>query len=363
MGNSIFIRAGVGLDIGTTTVQAQLVNLDTGECLDTFSALNDQRGFGADVITRIAAARNGKLDELFFEINKQVEGILQYFLNRRKLAVIERCNVTGNTTMLHLFCHADPSSMGESPFTPFFLDERNFAGKELSLSAEHIKLLPGISAFVGADIAAGLAFVEIMEKGEDALFVDIGTNGEIAVWKHRERRLLCCSTAAGSCFDREETTGARIVDIMAEMKKLEIIDETGALCDDYIRTGYPVPEGFAVTQKDVRQFQLAKAAIFSGIKVICNTAGILPENIGTSYICGGLGFHVNLENAGDIGLIPKELIKNARVCGNTSLLGAVKSLTDSTFLPRCREIAANSTTIDLANDKAFCDEYTSNMWF
>jgi uncharacterized 2Fe-2S/4Fe-4S cluster protein (DUF4445 family) len=398
-------RAGVGLDIGTTTVQAQLVDLETGETLDTFSALNDQRSFGADVMSRIEAARSGKTRELFEVINGQVEKMFRQFIQKWNLCNIENCAVSGNTTMLHLFCGVDPSSMGTAPFTPVFLEDRHFSGKELSLSAEHIILLPGISAFVGADIVSGLALIGIMNKGGDSLFVDIGTNGEIAVWKESKRRLLCCSTAAGPCFEGAEIScgmgavlgainriclkeespsanwfkfgplfyttlgnekargicGAGLIDAIAVMKRLGVLDETGALADEYARSGFPVAEGIVVTQKDVRQFQLAKSAIFSGIKVLCKTAGLEPENAAAAYIAGGLGFFINFENALSAGLLPGELTKNAAVCGNTSLKGAVKSLTDSSFLPRCREIVSCASTEELANTDGFAEMFADNM--
>jgi uncharacterized 2Fe-2S/4Fe-4S cluster protein (DUF4445 family) len=366
------VRAAVGLDIGTTTIQAQLVDLDTGKTLDTFSALNDQRGFGADVISRISAARNGKLDELFAAINNQVKNILITFAQKSNLPGIEKCAVSGNTTMLHLFCRADPSAMGAFPYTPVFLQERHFSGKELSLSAENVTLLPGISAFVGADITAGLVFVDIMGKGQDALFVDIGTNGEIAVWKNSEKKLFCCSTAAGPCFEEAEIScglsASDFINAVAEMRRQNVIDETGALADNFAQTGFPAADGKVITQQDVRRFQLAKSAIFSGIKMICRTAGIEIKNLGAVYVAGGLGFSLNLENAAAVGLLPKEFAGSSAVvktvvCGNTSLQGAIESLRNSSFLPRCYELIACAETVDLANDKYFSAAFEHNMLF
>ena len=405
-------RAGIGIDIGTTTVQAQLVDLDTGETLQTFSALNNQRSFGADVMSRIGAAREGKTRELFTAINSQIEEILNQCIDKWSLTEIEQCAVGGNTTMLHLFAGVDPSAMGEAPYTPVFLEERHFEGRELSLSARHITLLPGISAFVGADIVSGLALIDIMNRNEDSLFADIGTNGEIAVWKNSEKRLLCSSTAAGPCFEGAEIScgmgaeagainrisfkketqstdwfqsgtlcnttlfyttlgnakargicGAGLIDAISVMKKLNVIDETGVLADKYAPEGFPITEGIFITQKDVRQFQLAKAAIFSGIKILCKTAGLEPENVGTAYIAGGLGFFINLENAENIGLVSGGLAKKAAVCGNTSLKGAVKCLTDSSFLSRCREIISHSGAVDLALNEDFSETFMENMGF
>ena len=376
--NAQSIRAGAALDIGTTTVQAQLVDLNTGAVLDTFSGFNDQRIFGADVMSRISAARNGKLDGLFSAINSQIENILKQFILKWKLDNIEKCNVSGNTTMLHLFCRADPSAMGAASYTPVFLDEHIFTGKELSLSAERITLLPGISAFVGADIAAGLAYIGIMNKGKDALFVDIGTNGEMAVWKENEKRLLCCSTAAGPCFEEAEIScglcATDFIDVIAEMKQKSAVDGTGALSDEFIKTGFPLTglnsgaanvqtAGKVITQKDVRQFQLAKSAVYSGIKLLCKTASLDLPKIGAVFIAGGLGTNLNLKNAALTGLLPVDIIERANACGNTSLIGAAKSLTDPSFLLQCREIIDRAEIVDLANDKYFAAAFAHNMCF
>jgi len=349
------IRAGVGLDIGTTTVQAQLINLDTGESLESISVLNVQREFGTDVMSRIAYARNGGLQELFISINKQVQTILQQFIQKYNLSGIDRCTVSGNTTMLHMFINVDPSAIGEAPYTPEFLEERHFNGSDLSLLAEQIDLLPGISAFVGADIAAGLTYLDVINSRGNILFVDIGTNGEIAVWKGKENRLLCCSTAAGPCFESDSITyGSDLIDAIAQMRRQGKIDETGAM------TANDTDSGF-VTQEIVRRFQLAKSAIYSGISVLCRTSGIDPAAFDKVYIAGGMGFYINLENAAEIGLLPKEIVKGAQVCGNTSLKGAVQALTDRSFLQKCKEIAACAGIIDLAVDREFAEAYIENM--
>jgi len=407
-------KYGLGLDLGTTTVQARLVNLDTGEIMDEISALNSQRSFGADVMSRIGAARDGKTGELFAAVNGQTESILRHFIDKYRLSKIEKCNVSGNTAMMHLFCNVNPGAMGEAPYTPVFLEERRFSGKELNLSSEHILLLPGISAFVGADIAAGLAFSSILEKNESSLFADIGTNGEIAVWKKNGKHLFCCSTAAGPCFEGAEIScgmiaqagainrisfkkdssanwfaydlpalpnggretlyyttvenekargicGPGLIDAIAVMKKLGVIEESGAFADCYAQTIFPVADGVGINQADIRRFQLAKSAIYSGITILCKTAGISPASIDTAYIAGGLGFYIDLENAAYTGLLPRETISKAAVCGNTSLKGAVLSLTDDSFLPRCREIIARSTAVDLAVDKEFAEAFADNM--
>jgi len=408
-------RAGFGLDIGTTTVQAELINLDTGETLDTVSVFNAQRSFGADVMSRINAARNGKTNELHKAINKQIEEIIKYFIGNWELQSIEQCTISGNTTMLHLFSGVDPSGMGEVPFTPVFLEERFFSGKELSLPVEQITLLPGISAFVGADIVSGLAFLDMLNQNDNTLFIDIGTNGEMALWKKSEQRLFCCSTAAGPCFEGAEIScgmgavpgainrisleekpagadkvfnygplvyttlgnipprgicGSALIDLMAAMKSLAVIDETGSLTKEYAQAGFSLAEGLAISQKDIRQFQLAKSAILSGITILAKKAGLEnPGQLNTVYIAGGLGFFIDIKNAVTAGLLPSEFSSSSRsksdiaVCGNTSLKGAVKSLVDKTFLSRCREIIAKKEMVELGADGDFAEAFAENMYF
>ncbi|MDR0447441.1 MAG: ASKHA domain-containing protein [Treponema sp.] len=411
-GRKKVLHAGIGVDIGTTTVQAELIDLGSGKSLETITALNDQRSFGADVMSRINAARNGQSGELSAVLNRQIEGILQHCLYKWNLSGIEQATISGNTTMLHFFCGADPSGMGVVPFTPVFLEERHFPGKELNLSVGQIGVLPGISAFVGADIVSGLAFLDILNRKKDSLLVDIGTNGEIALWKKAEQRLLCCSTAAGPCFAGAEIScgmgalpgainrisindkpvsagnifncgplvystlgnsmprgicGAGLIDAIAALKQLSVIDETGALTDEYIETGFPLAEGLTISQKDIRRFQLAKSAICSGITVLCKRAGLNPAKLDAVYIAGGLGFYIDIKNAVATGLLPPEFTETLpgkiAVCGNLSLKGAVQSLIESAFLQRCKKIIAHSNIVELAADADFSEAFTENMLF
>jgi uncharacterized 2Fe-2S/4Fe-4S cluster protein (DUF4445 family) len=408
-------RAGVGVDIGTTTVSAELVDLDTGETAETVSALNDQRIFGADVMSRIEAARKGKTAELFSLINRQIEAMLRSFIETYKLPKIERLSVSGNTVMLHLFVNADPSAMGEIPFTPVFLEERRFRGRELSLSADEIYLLPGIAAFVGGDIVSGLAVLDILGLPEKSLFLDIGTNGELALWSGG--RILCCSTAAGPAFEGAEIScgmgalpgainkitvdpprtdiadvpgfgdpagtlrfttidnapprgicGCGLIDAVAVMLKTGVIDETGALTDGF-EDGWPLwvsasgNERIGLSGRDLRQYQLAKSAIRSGIDLLCAAAGLKPGELDAVYIAGGLGFFIDLENAIATGILPEEFRGKTAVCGNLSLRGAVRSLVREDFAETCRRITAKSEIMELASDPGFMDAFAENMLF
>jgi uncharacterized 2Fe-2S/4Fe-4S cluster protein (DUF4445 family) len=388
-------RAGIALDLGTTTLSAQLVNLDSAEALDTCSELNDQRVFGADVMSRINAAKNGKTGELFGLINRQTARIMGRLCGKWGIAGVEKLTVAGNTTMLHLFTNTDPSSMGELPFTPVFLETRRLDGKELSLPAGQIRVLPSIAAFIGGDIVAGLGSLDILKGPDNSLLIDIGTNGEMALF--HGGRIYCCSTAAGPALEGAEIScgmggvtgaisritwkegefsftvigggeprgicGSGLIDIMALMLREGIIDETGAL-DESHDEGLPITGNISIINRDVRQYQLAKSAILSGIKILCKNAGLGLADIETVYIAGGLGFFIDKENAVATGLLPREFLDKIAVCGNLSLRGALRCLAgEADFLAACEEIIERSVNIDLAADPAFMDEFAENMLF
>jgi uncharacterized 2Fe-2S/4Fe-4S cluster protein (DUF4445 family) len=391
-------RAGTAIDIGTTTVCAKLIDLDSSFVLDTVSQLNDQRAFGADVISRISAARNGKTDELFALINGQTKRILSSFMERRDISKIEKLTVSGNTTMLHLFLNTDPSGMGQLPFTPVFLEEKELNGKDLSLPVERINVLPSISAFIGGDIIAGLAVLDIMNAPSPCLLVDIGTNGEMALVKGGT--VYCCSTAAGPAFEGAEIScgiggikgaisaveadgehglsittignaapigvcGSGLVDAVALMLKRGIIDESGYMegsMEGSEKTFYLAP-GISINNRDIRQFQLAKSAILTGIMILCKNAGLAPVDIKNVFISGGLGFFINRQNAVDTGLFPKEFTGKLSVCGNLSLQGAVECLVNKNFMDKCKDIISRAAVIDLAADRSFTGEFTGNLLF
>ena len=389
--------AGVALDIGTTTVSARLIDMDTGAPLDTISEMNDQRVFGADVMSRIGAAREGKTAELYAVINRQAERILKSFMGKWGLPRIEKLAVSGNTTMLHLFLNVDPSGMGEVPFTPVFLEEREMKGEALSLSAEHVTVLPSISAFIGGDITAGLAVLDILRAGGPSLLVDIGTNGEMALFNRGG--LLCCSTAAGPAFEGAEIScgmsgisgaisgvelvsgalsvttignapprgicGSGLIDAVAVMLEQGIIDETGLMenCPEYTLAAAPGGGGVSLVNRDIRQFQLAKSAILSGIRILCKNGALNPEDIENVYIAGGFGFFVNKKNAVRTGLFPKEFLDRITVSGNLSLQGAEEALVSKDFLAKCRQTISRCSVIDLSLDPAFMDEFAENMLF
>jgi len=407
--------AAIALDIGTTTVAARLVDLDTSRVIDTVSQLNDQRVFGADVMSRINAAQKGKTAELFALINRQTKRILAFFQDQWNIHTFKKLAVSGNTTMLHLFLNVDPSGLGTLPFTPVFLEERTLSGEELSLPVESVTVLPSIAAFIGGDITAGLAVLDILNVPGPSLFIDIGTNGEMAL--ANQRTIFCCSTAAGPAFEGAEIScgmggvegaisavelapdeaaavdaaepgesvaaaaakvnalslttignvtptgvcGSGLIDAVALMLKQNIIDESGYM--ENPEKGFCLAPGVSISGRDIRQFQLAKSAILSGIRILCKNAGVDMADIQNVFIAGGFGFFINKRNAVAAGLFPPEFLDALCVCGNVSLQGAVEFLTGKDFPERCKKTIAQCTVIDLAADSSFMDLFAENMLF
>ncbi|MDR0856728.1 MAG: ASKHA domain-containing protein [Clostridiales bacterium] len=384
--------AGVALDLGTTTVSAALVDLATGEVAEVVSRLNAQRAFGADVMSRIAAAQGGSLAALYAAINRQTAEILGGFIQKYGLKSVETLVVAGNTTMLHLFLNVDPTPIGHAPFTPVFLGREELAGAELDLPVARVTVLPSAGAYIGADITAGLAFLQ-PSLSEPALLIDLGTNGELAVCRRGE--ILCCSTAAGPAFEGAEIScgtggvtgavnrvdydgaavgyrtigGARavgicgcgLVDAVAVMLQSGAIDETGAFAGAARR--FPIADGVSITERDVRQFQLAKSAIRAGLEVLTRRAGLALADFKRIYVAGGLGFFVRPGSAFRTGLLPEEFAGKIAACGNTSLKGAIAALTEDAFTARCEKIAIGCRVIDLTSDASFSEAFIENMTF
>ena len=393
-------RAAVALDIGTTTISARLVDSDTGEELGTYSALNRQKIYGADIMSRISAAREGKTKELFDIINRQTEEILNGFMEKFELSSIETLIVSANTTMLHLFVNEDPSAMGVIPFSPVFLDEREYNGTALSLSVNKVFLIPSISAFIGGDIVSGLTEISILDAKESVFFIDIGTNGEMALF--HQGKLLTASAAAGPALEGAEIScgvgsirgainklqfqdgsihwetiggdtavgicGCGLIDAIALMLEKNIIEETGAFTDDDLEEFIIIPESsfnskISISNRDVRQYQLAKSAILSAIKILCKKAELGLEDIKKVYVAGGLGFYLDQKSAIKSGLLPYEFYNRIEVRGNTSLKGAIKAILEPDFFDYCKQIKIKSEVIDLASDPEFMDAFAENMIF
>jgi uncharacterized 2Fe-2S/4Fe-4S cluster protein (DUF4445 family) len=393
------------VDIGTTTLAMALVNLGTGRIAARFHGVNRQRQFGADVISRIERANGGDLPLLCRTLREQISGGIDALCEEASLerGEIRRIAVTGNTVMLHLLLGLSCRDLGQLPFTPVTLDMVSLEGEELfggGLSCETV-ILPGISAYVGADITAGLLFAGIHGGAEPVLFMDIGTNGEMALV--HGGRILCTATAAGPAFEGgnircgtgsvpgaisrawfrnggfEWTTiggrppegicGSGVVDIVYQGLKNGLILRGGG----FSKKRLPSSEIFLARtegggdivfcQKDVRELQLAKSAIRSGLDALLHHAGLGYGDIKTLYIAGGFGFNLNLESGAGIGLIPQALLPRVSLIGNSALGGTVKYLLNPEHEETLRRIAGEAEEFSLPEDRYFTRKFIGNLTF
>lgn len=383
---------GIAFDIGTTTLAFMLVNLADGNAIETVSALNPQSSFGADVISRIKSASEGKKENLHKAIVDKTKEIITEILSRQKISRIEKMFVSGNTTMINLFLNEDVSEMGVAPYRAKVLDSVTVEGKEIGFpDIKSVTTLPSICAFVGSDITAG-ALSSNVSDGNNML-IDIGTNGEMIL--SANGKIICGSTAAGPCFEGAKIEcgmggidgaiskiqlvngkirfntigggkpigicGSGLIDAVAAMLDLGVIDKTGAFASD--ESKFYVSDEVYISSKDIREFQLAKSAICSGLKVLISKSGLNTDDIDNYYIAGGLGFYLDSGNAIKTGLIPKFCRGKIKVVGNTSLIGAKTCMMNVEYLEKTKFIAKTAINFDFSNDAMFFDEYINNMMF
>lgn len=370
------------LDIGTTTLALSLVSLDEKRVIKVITRTNPQRVFGGDVISRIEWCKNNGVNELNSFLIKEINEMI----GELGSVDVKTMYIAGNTTMLHLFFGVDCSSMGIAPYTPTFIESKEIKASELAIvNVENIVSLPCISAFVGADLVAGVNYAELPTENKYNLLVDLGTNAEIVLYNPSS--LVCTSAAAGPCFEGANITcgmsatdgaiysyssnenfktinnkvpqgicGTGLVDIIAELVENGTIDETGYMeCSEFFIT-----DSVKLTQKDIREFQLAKSAVYSGILALLKEKLISFTDIETLFISGGFSAKINIENAVKVGLLPEELKDKCVPINNSSLLGTIKYAYEQNDLSAYLN---NADYIDLSTNGYFSDLFIENMEF
>lgn len=358
---------GIALDIGTTTLAAELHDF-TGKPVRTAARVNPQRIFGDDVISRIHHVRENPamlptMQKLLVQaINEMIEELTQPFgLSPKEITTIV---AAGNTVMQSLFCGIDPSSLGENPFRAPVETFPDQSGFELGLKISDkgiVTVFPVFGGFVGGDIVAGvLALTNLFGSSAPRFLLDIGTNGEIVLSHNGE--LFTAATAAGPAFeganiefgtlalpgaiDHVELTsgkmtlstiahqpaigicGSGLIDVVAVLLEQGIILPSGRFADrqssfELVSAAESrIGEAIVITQRDIRELQLAAGAIKAGIALLLQENGVLPETIETFYVSGGFGQSIRIASAKRIGLLPPLTPERFQCCGNTSLAGA-----------------------------------------
>lgn len=408
-------RYGVAVDIGTTTVVVYLIDLKDGRFIDVGSTYNSQIRYGDDVITRIIyATEGGGLDELKEAIVSDINNLLTPIVEKHNIRIedIESAVISGNTTMSHLFWGLNPAYIREEPYTPtlntFPLWKAGIANLHINAHAP-VYTAPCVASFIGGDIVAGILASKMYKNSEIALFMDIGTNGEIVIGNNEWLVTAACS--AGPCFEGSgirhgmrategaiesvkinsltfEPTlgvigngkpigicGSGMIDAITEMFLTGVIDQKGrfvkGLYTDRIREGFEGPEflfysddrrDIVLTEVDIENILRAKAAIYAGVSLLLKKVGFTLDAIERVYIAGGFGNYLNVDKAIVIGMLPDLPKEKFRFLGNTSIAGAYLCLLSDKMRKEAEKIAYKMTNVELSVSRRFMDEYISALF-
>ncbi len=411
---------GFALDIGTTKLAGFLIDLESSELLASSSLPNPQISFGEDLISRVTywSQEQAKARELQRAV---IDGVNRLINDACKEAGVSKTEiydltVAGNTVMHHIFFGISPKYVALSPFPVAVNGSFDVRSKDLDVNVNptaYIHALPTIAGFVGADTVAGILATEIYKSEEICMLIDIGTNAEIVVGNKDE--VTCCSSPAGPAFegrhlkhgmrsssgaidtvwiDPEDHSvgyktvdnakprgicGSGIIDVVSQMFKTHLISRTGnfneALDISRIRTSGKEtefviawhdesegPEDITITERDVQEVLLAKAAIYSGTAVLLKRLNLTPTKVEKLFLAGAFGTYVDLTNSLIIGMYPEIPVSRARFVGNTSGSGARMVLMSSEIRLIADKIARSTKYLELATDPLFEKEFTNALW-
>ena len=386
----------IAVDVGSTTVVAQLIDRRSGKVLSSVAESNCQSRKGADVISRIAYAieREEHAEELMILIRQQIGKMIDTLLHDGGREDLCQITLVGNSVMHHLFAGLDVKPFAAYPFQSETQGLQSFSAKSLGWNVPptcQILFLPNLSHFVGSDLLAGIYHLQIHKQNKWQALLDLGTNGEIVIG-NREK-IFCTSTAAGPAFEgvniiqgmravkgavykvnaenghvsvigdipADGICGSGLVDAVHYFLRQEYIDCSGALCEEG-QAELRLTDKVAIYDRDIREFQLAKAAIATGFQLLLNKAGLQLSDLDHIYIAGGLGTYLDVEKAMEIGLLKATSKSQVKQEGNTALKGC-RELTYSQALHEIPEILALVTHHALESDSCFQDVYCDNLFF
>lgn len=407
---------GMAFDIGTTTVVGYLTDLKSGRVIAIGSTMNPQVAFGEDVMTRIAytTRHSNGLEKLHSSIVDALNEIIKNAASRAKIkpADITKVTAVGNTAMHHIFLNIDPKSLGVSPFSPVVVEPVNVKAKELGLDVgrdARIHVLPNVAGFVGADNVGVLIASEPCSKSGATLTIDVGTNGEIVLCKNK--RMMVASCATGPALEGAHIKhgmrakpgaiehlkidpktrrvryqvignvrptgicGSGVIDAVAGLFKAGVLQKSGRFDQaktDRLRKGRhgyefviaskketAIRGDIVITQKDVSEVQLAKAALYAGAKILMKRANV--AKIDRIFLAGAFGSHIDPASAMAIGMFPKCPLKNIRAIGNAAGDGARIALINAGKRAEAEKIARKIRYIELTVDPDFETEFVNAM--
>lgn len=419
LGDSSYRNFGLAIDVGTTTVVVQLVDMNTGEVIDTEASYNRQAHYGADVITRIIFSHKKQgMDRLHHLIIETINELILALIKEHQLQQNEITAIicAGNTTMLHLLLKIDPANIRIEPYIPVVNFMPTITAAEIGIKINPhglVACLPHVASYVGADITAGVLASGIHEADEISMLIDIGTNGEFVIGN--KDWLACCASSAGPAFEsggikagiramegaiqrveidpidytvRYDTIGqvkpigicgSGLIDTLTELLRVKIIDQSGNIKANIptkriIETedglGFVLVwkidtgglEDIVITQSDISNLIFSKGAIYTACVVLAKKIGFEVNDIKRIYIAGGFGNYLNIDKSIMIGLLPDIERNRYRFIGNSSLTGANYCLLSDKAMKTAEEIAKRMTYIELSADNSYMNEYTGSLF-
>lgn len=416
---------GLAVDIGTTSVVAKLINMADGRCEATRSAFNPQSRFGDDVISRISYARNDKkLNELHETIIDCINELIARLCEDASIEAeqINRMCAVGNTAMNHIFLKFPVEQLGRAPYAAYSLEAHDIKAEELGLRinpAANVHTVENIAGFVGSDTTAVALAVDIDSAEQTTLVVDIGTNGELVLGTRD--KLYAASCAAGPAFEGARITcgsraaegaiqavvvndndidldvignvparslcGSGLIDAVAVLLDLGVVDSTGRfvrkdklteklsdatlarLIEHEGKAAFLLSDSAAggakvfLNQQDIRETQLAKAAIRAGIRLLEKKLGLADSDIKQIYLAGAFGNFIRKQSALRIGLLPDIPLEQIRFVGNAAAAGAQMALISEKCRDQAKTIARQIEYIEIAHEKEFMSIFTDSLEF
>lgn len=409
---------GITVDIGTTTLVCALIDMRTGKELSSVSSLNPQSLHAQDVLTRIKfASTEDGLKMMYTGISEEIDRMIGSLCEEYKIKRehIYEVIYSGNTTMIHLAADINPKSLGKYPYTPLLYGGCTRPAEELGIHISpmgDIYFPPIISAYVGPDITSGVLVTDLVHQEGITLLIDIGTNGEMVIGK--SGALSSTSTAAGPAFEGMNITfgmragngaieyfdidenheitvrtignkkatgicGSGLFDIVGELVRTGIIQPNGRfikpekLADsDPLKshlklydgkTAFEVAPDIYLTLKDIRQVQLAKGAVRSGVEALLLSQDTTAESVDKVLIAGSFGYHLRAKSLVNIGLLPSCMENRIEFVGNTSKTGGNAFLLHEPYRESMKDTVEKINSVELANVPGFDKIFVRSMGF
>ncbi|MCM1538633.1 MAG: ASKHA domain-containing protein [bacterium] len=345
------------VDIGTTTIAMR--GMCGGAEVGSYAALNPQRMYGADVVSRISAGMQGHAEDMRQQVCACLADGVRLIgaqCGRTPAYMV----IAANTTMVHLLCGDSLEPLSAFPFEPV-----NIRPQQIVVAGIPAYIICGISAFVGGDVVSGMAATGLHNSSDLQLFIDLGTNGEIVLGK--KGRFLCTATAAGTAFEGNgsvDLMGADLIRVAADALQEGIMDAHGLFSEPYFTDGLD-RAGAHITQGSIRELQKAKAAVAAGVGILLERYGAEAKEVSSVLLAGGFGYYLDPEAAVRIGLLSDAFAGKIHAVGNTALQGAclIGNGDMRGFAAQTERLTEGCVYLNLAAQENFEKKYIANLDF